>query len=105
VLAVSVGIGVAHVLPHVEDTISAGSRLTPLERLHAAGDRLHLDMAKFDAFKAQLHPRERYAVDVPPGKRGPFITEGAIVRAFAAYYFLPAVQAPRARLVFHYRFR
>ena len=46
-----------------------------------------------------------YAVDVPPGARGPFITRGGVVRAYAAFYFLPAIQVTRADRVFHYRFR
>ena len=45
------------------------------------------------------------AVDVPPGASGPFITRGAVVRAYSAFYFLPAIQVPRAPLVFRYRFR
>ena len=52
-----------------------------------------------------LRPKERYAVDVPPGAKGPFITRGAVVRAYAAFYFLPAIQVTRADRVFHYRFR
>jgi hypothetical protein len=98
-------LGAVQVFPDVEDAIRAGSKLTSVERRHAAGDRLELRAAPFDAFKARLHKRERYAVDVPPGERGPFITEGAVVRAYAAFYFLPAIQEPRASLVFHYRFR
>jgi len=105
VLAGSVAFSLHDTLPRVEDGIRQDSKLTPLEREHAAGDRLHLDMAKFDAFKARLHSRERYSVDVPPGEPGPFITEGAVVRAFAAYYFLSAIQMPHASLVFHYRFK
>ena len=85
--------------------ITRDSKLTALERKHAAGDRLHFDPAPFDSFLAQLSPRERYAVDVPPGEQGPFITRGAVVRGYAAFYFLPAIQAPHAPLVFHYRFR
>ena len=72
---------------------------------HAAGDRLGFDAAPFDAFRAQLQPRERYAVDVPPGAKGPFITRGAVVRAYAAFYFLPAIQVEQADHVFRYRFR
>jgi hypothetical protein len=52
-----------------------------------------------------LRPREHYAVDVPPGAIGPFITRGAVVRAYAAFYFLPAIQVEQADRVFHYRFR
>jgi hypothetical protein len=104
-LVASIAIGAAVVLPRVERSISRDSKLTALERRHAAGDRLHLDPAPFDAFLAMLSPRERYAVDVPPGARGPFITRGAVVRAYAAFYFLPAIQVRRGPHVFRYRFR
>jgi hypothetical protein len=104
-LVASIAIGAAIVLPRVERSISRDSKLTALERKHAAGDRLHLDPVPFDAFLAMLSPRERYAVDVPPGARGPFITRGAVVRAYAAFYFLPAIQVRRAPHVFRYRFR
>jgi hypothetical protein len=97
-------IGAVEVLPRVEDDITRYSKLSDADRLHAAGDRLHLRRAPFDAFRARLHPRERYAVHVPPGPRGPFITRGEVVRAYAALFFLPAIQEPRAPLVFHYRF-
>jgi hypothetical protein len=98
-------IGAVVVLPRVERNITRDSKLTALERRHAAGDRLRLDPSPFDSFRARLSPRERYAVDVPPGEQGPFITRGAVVRAYAAFYFLPAIQVRHARLVFHYRFR
>ena len=35
----------------------------------------------------------------------PFITRGAVVRAYAAFYFLPAIQSEHADHVFQYRFR
>ena len=98
-------IGAVVVLPRVERGITRDSKLTAAERRHAAGDRLHLDPAPFDAFLARLAPRRRYAVDVPAGQRGPFITRGAVVRAYGAFDFLPAIQVRRAPLVFHYRFR
>jgi hypothetical protein len=98
-------VGGVEVLPRVEDGIARDSKLSPTERRHAAGDRLHLHPAPFDAFRAKLRPRLRYAVDVPAGSRGPFITRGAVVRAYSAFYFLPAIQVLRAPLVFHYRFK
>jgi hypothetical protein len=104
-LAASAVVGAVVVLPHVERDISRDSKLTAAERRHAAGDRLHLDSEPFDAFRARLAPGVRYAVDVPPGKRGPFITRGAVVRAYAAFYFLPAIEVRQAPLVFRYRFR
>jgi hypothetical protein len=104
-LAASIVIGAVIVLPRVERHITRDSKLTSLQRAHAAGDRLRLDPAPFDAFRARLSPRERYAVDVPPGRSGPFITRGAAVRAYAAFFFLPAIQVAHAPRVFHYRFR
>ena len=104
-LAASIAIGASEVLPRVEDGIAHDSKLTPVQRRHAAGDRLGLDPRPFDAFRAGLHARERYAVDVPAGARGPFITRGEVVRAYGAFYFLPAIQVRAAPRVFRYRFR
>ena len=104
-LAASALFSVYHVRGHVHDAVASNSKLTAAARLHAAGDRLGFDPAPFDAFRARLRPKERYAVDVPPGAKGPFITRGAVVRAYAAFYFLPAIQVTRADRVFHYRFR
>jgi len=104
-LAASVLLSAYHVRGHVDGAVSRDSRLTPAERRHAAGDRLGFDPAPFDLFAGRLHARDRYAVDVPPGAKGPFITRGAVVRAYAAFFFLPAIQVPHAGRVFHYRFR
>ncbi|HEY6604786.1 MAG TPA: hypothetical protein VIZ44_00440 [Gaiellaceae bacterium] len=104
-LVASAIIGAVEVLPRVEDGIARDASLTQSERAHAAGDRLRLDPRPFDLFRRTLHPRERYAVDVPPGLRGPFITRGEVVRAYAAFSFLPAIQVARAAHVFRYRFR
>jgi hypothetical protein len=104
-LAASAAIGAVEVLPRVQDGIARDSKLTAAQRRHSAGDRLGLDPAPFDAFRATLRPRERYAVDVPPGARGPFITRGEVVRAYSAFFFLPAIQVRRADHVFRYRFR
>jgi hypothetical protein len=104
-LVASAIVGAVEVLPRVEDGIARDAKLTPSERAHAAGDRLRLDPRPFDVFRGTLHPRERYAVEVPPGPRGPFITRGEVVRAYAAFYFLPAIQVPDAEHVFRYRFR
>jgi len=92
------------VLPRVEDSVARDSQLTAAERRHAAGDRLGLDPAPFDRFRAGLRKRDRYAVDVPAGAKGPFITRGEVVRAYSAFFFLPAIQVQKADRVFHYRF-
>jgi hypothetical protein len=104
-LGASAALSANHVLRHVEDSVAHDSKLTSAARRHAAGDRLGLDSAPFDRFRTQVHARERYAVDVPPGSKGLFITRGAVVRAYAAFFFLPAVQVPEAERVFRYRFR
>ena len=104
-LAASVLLSGNEVRRHVAQAVEHDSTLTPAERRHAAGDRLGLDPAPFDAFRLEVRPRERYAVDVPPGAKGPFITRGAVVRGYAAFYFLPAIQVARADRVFRYRFR
>jgi hypothetical protein len=97
-------IGAVEVLPRAEDGIARDSKLTAAERRHAAGNRLGLDPRPFDRFRAGLRPRERYAVDVPAGARGPFITRGEVVRAYSAFFFLPAIQVRDADRVFRYRF-
>lgn len=104
-LAGSATIGAVEVMPRVEDGIARDSKLSPAERRHAAGNRLGLEAAPFDSFRAKLRPRERYAVDVPSGARGPFITRGEVVRAYSAFFFLPAIQVRTADRVFRYRFR
>ena len=104
-LTASAVIAATEVLPDVEDSIASNSKLTPAERRHAAGERIGLRLRPFDAFRSRIHPRERFSVDVPPGGRGQFATRGDVVRAYSAFYFLPAIEVDRARLVFHYRFR
>jgi hypothetical protein len=103
--AASAVIGAVEVLPRVEDGISDDAKLSAAERRHAAGNRLGLRAAPFEAFRRSLRGRERYAVDVPNGSRGSFITRGEVVRAYSAFYFLPAIQVRRADRVFRYRFR
>jgi hypothetical protein len=100
----SVVLSANNVLRDVEHSVTHDSKLTSDERRHAAGDRLGLRPQPFDRFAAQVRPRERYAVSVPEGSKGPFITRGAVVRAYSAFYFLPAIQQPRAARVFHYTF-
>jgi len=75
-LAASALISGNKVRHHVDQSVARDSKLTSAERRHAAGDRLGFDAATFDAFRAQLQPRE-----------------------------LPAIQVEQADHVFRYRFR
>ena len=103
-LVASIVIGGIEALPHAERGISRDSKLTPAEQRNAAAIRLRLDPAPFEAFRSQLRPRERYAVDVPAGRPAQLTTEGKVVRAYSAFFFLPAIQVRRAERVFRYRF-
>jgi hypothetical protein len=103
-LVASAAVGAVEVLPRVEDGIARDSKLTAAEREHAAANRLGFDPAPFDRFRAGLRARQRYAVDVPAGAKGPFITRGEVVRAYSAYFFLPAIQVRSTDHVFRYRF-
>jgi hypothetical protein len=103
-IALSAATGGLVVLPRVEDNIARDSKLTAFERRHAADHRLGLDPTPFDAFRRQLQPRQPYSVDVPDVRLGP-VRLGATVRAYSAFYFLPAIQAREAKPVFRYRFR
>jgi hypothetical protein len=104
-LAASAILGAVEVLPRVEHGIARDSKLSATARSHAAAVRARIDPAPFDAFRPTLRPRERYGVDVPPGEKGVFITKGEVVRAYSAFYFLPAIQVRAADRVFRYRFR
>jgi hypothetical protein len=99
----SAAIGAIEVLPRVEDGIARDSKLTAAERRHAGGNRLGLDPGPFEEFRRGLNTRDRYAVDVPAGARGPFITRGEVIRAYAGFFFLPAIQVREADRVFRYR--
>jgi hypothetical protein len=101
----SAAIGASEVLPRAEDGIERDSKFSEFERRHAAGERLGLEPEPFDAFRRRLRPRDRYAVDVPPGRPGQFITQGEIVRAYSAFFFLPAIQVRDSDRVFRYRFK
>ena len=103
-LLASAIVGLVKVLPNVEDDVARYSALSDEQRDHAAGDRLRLRRAPFDGFRGRVHPGDRYAVDVPAGAKGPFITRGEVVRSYSAFFFFPAIQVRRAPLVFEYRF-
>jgi hypothetical protein len=103
-LSASLVIGGIEALPRVERGISRDSKLTSAERRNAAAIRLRLDPAPFEAFRAQLRSRERYAVDVPAGKPAQLTSEGKVVRAYGAFFFLPAIQVRQSEHVFRYRF-
>jgi hypothetical protein len=104
-LGLSGAIGGLTVVLRAEDHIARDSKLTTSQRRHAATHSLGFDEEQFDAFRAELRSRQRYAVDVPERALGRPSMVGEILRAYSAFYFLPAIQEPQAKSVFHYRFR
>jgi hypothetical protein len=103
-LAASVLLSANEVRRHVAQAVGHDSRLTPANACTPPAIALASTRHPSTRFGVELRPRERYAVDVPPGAKGPFITRGAVVRAYAAFYFLPAIQVDRADRV-RFRFR
>jgi hypothetical protein len=55
-----------------------------------------LPAAQFVRWKAQLHKGDRWWLAVPAGAPEGLTTRGAVYRAFATYYFLPALPASSA---------
>jgi hypothetical protein len=52
-----------------------------------------LPVAQFRRWKAQLHKGDRWWLEVPAGAAEGLTDRGGVYRAFATYYFLPAVPA------------
>jgi hypothetical protein len=70
----------------------------------AAAVHEHLPVALFDAWRARLRPDDRWWLDVPPGAPTGLTNRGAVYRAYAVYWFLPALPASSeqdATVVFH----
>jgi len=66
--------------------------LTPVERVHAPGDRIPLRMDIFDWYRDHLQPDDRYFLQVRPGDLGS-VDYPTAVRTFGRFYLLPAVLA------------
>jgi hypothetical protein len=63
-----------------------------------------LPVATFERWKRQLHRGDRWWLDIPAGAPEGLTNRGAVYRAFATYYFLPALPASSeadATVVFH----
>ena len=85
-----------HADPHVS---AAQAQLAPA--VHEG-----LPVATFERWKRQLHKGDRWWLDIPAGAPEGLTDRGAVYRAFATYYFLPALPASSAAdatVVFHLR--
>jgi hypothetical protein len=67
--------------------------LTPAEAADAAAVHEHLPVALFDRLRARLHPGDRWWLEVPAGAADAFSNRGSVYRAYAVFWFLPALPA------------
>jgi hypothetical protein len=67
--------------------------LTPAEAARAAAVHERLPVALFDRMKARLHRGDRWWLEVPQGSAQALAHRGDVYRAYAVYWFLPAVPA------------
>jgi len=75
------------------DLGDARFRLSGREALRATAVHEGLPVALFDRWKARLRPGERWWLDLPPGPPEGLTNRGAVYRAYALYWFLPALPA------------
>ena len=75
----------------------AHAHLTAAQAATAAAVHERLPVALFERWKSRLRPGDRWWLDVPPGAPEGLTQRGAVYRAFAVYYFLPALPASSLR--------
>ena len=69
------------------------AHLTDAEAEDAAAVHERLPVALFDRFRARLRPGDRWWLDVPQGAAQAMAHRGDVYRAYAVFWFLPAVPA------------
>jgi hypothetical protein len=82
------------------------AHLSPHEAARAAAVHEGLPVALFDRWRARLARGDRWWLDVPAGRAEGLTSRGAVYRAYAVYWFLPALPARSradATVVFHVR--
>jgi hypothetical protein len=82
----SVGLGFARVWPELGRQHEEYARWSDYDVAHAGALHEHLDATKFDRWRLQVRPGQRYWVDVPG-------INGFVYQTFATYWLLPAVPA------------
>jgi hypothetical protein len=73
--------------------LGASSHLTRTEAANAAAVHEHLPVALFDRLRARLRPGDRWWLEVPAGAPDAFSNRGSVYRAYAVFWFLPALPA------------
>jgi hypothetical protein len=93
---VSAGLGVAKVWPALSDARSRETGLSKTQAKQAIWRESPLPPALYDFWRAQLRRGERYFVAVrPTGEQS--LVKPIIVRAYAAYWLLPAIEVRAVR--------
>jgi hypothetical protein len=67
--------------------------LTRTEAADAAAVHEDLPVALFHRLRARLHPGDRWWLEIPAGAPDAFSNRGSVYRAYAVYWFLPALPA------------
>jgi hypothetical protein len=73
------------------------AHVTSAQAARAPAVHEDLPVALFDRWKARLRPGDRWWLEIPPGEAEGLTRRGAVYRAFALYWFLPALPAPSER--------
>jgi hypothetical protein len=81
-------LGVRDSWPHLSDE---RSHLTKAEAERAAAVNEGLPVDTFDAMRARVGRGDRWWLDVPDGEPEGLTTRGAVYRAYALYWLLPAL--------------
>jgi hypothetical protein len=71
--------------------------MTDAEALRAAAVHERLPVGLFDRFKARLHRGDRWWLDLPQGPAEALAHRSDVYRAYAVFWFLPAVPADSRR--------
>jgi hypothetical protein len=82
------------------------AHLSAREAERAAAVHEHLPVATFDRWRARVRRGDRWWLDVPEGRAVGLTNRGAVYRAYATFWLLPAVPADSAgdaTVVFHLR--
>jgi hypothetical protein len=73
--------------------LGASQHLSRTEAANAAAVHEHLPVALFDRLRARLQPGDRWWLEIPAGRPDAFSNRGSVYRAYAVFWFLPALPA------------